>query len=338
MNTKILRDGDRVWLEGVESWFCGTKHSSVHAAQESVMKAVGEDVPYEYLLGVSGLAFRMQIFKLSLCPGSPHAFVGYQCVERASRALPWDYEFFDAKPEETERVKQERQAVKESIDRGVPVQYGIEEDGIVVGYAKDGEEWICYHTFHDKGNTTFIETRVPWGVMVFTKRKETLPVRRELVLESLRQALDMAHAPETNNCYLGFEAWEHYIKIVEGLDAAGEEAQRECIHANAWIYECLAGYRRDAGKYLRMVASDFPPVVASHLEKAAALYTRMSDEVLTADKGTLEIAPYGWSLKPGQTWSSEMRADQVRRLRESLSLEREALAEIEAALVSSDGS
>jgi hypothetical protein len=73
VNTSVHRDADRVWLEGVRGWSPHEQHSSVHAAQAAVMGAVGEDVTYDYLLGVSGLAFRMQVSKKTLCPSSPHS-------------------------------------------------------------------------------------------------------------------------------------------------------------------------------------------------------------------------------------------------------------------------
>ena len=74
MKTQVHRDGDRVWIEGVKGWFCGDKESSVHAAQEAVMQALGENASYDSLLGISGLAFRMQVSKEGLCPGSTSAW------------------------------------------------------------------------------------------------------------------------------------------------------------------------------------------------------------------------------------------------------------------------
>jgi hypothetical protein len=86
MKTTIHRKADRVWLEGVSGWFVGNRESSVHAAQAAVIAAVGEDVSYEYLLGVSGLAFRMQVSKGGLCPSTPRSFCGYLCHARSSKA------------------------------------------------------------------------------------------------------------------------------------------------------------------------------------------------------------------------------------------------------------
>ena len=106
MNTTVHREGDRVWLEGVKGWHPGDKESSVHAAQEAIMQAVGEDVTYDYLLGVSGLAFRMQVSKNGLCPSSPHSCCGYGCHSRSVAALPWKVRVFAVKPDQADRRPQ----------------------------------------------------------------------------------------------------------------------------------------------------------------------------------------------------------------------------------------
>ena len=175
MSVQVRRDDGRVWIDGVEGWAPWEKESSVHAAEEAVMRAVGEDISYAYLLGVSGLAFRLQVSKDGLCPSSPHSFCGYQCVRGGVKALPWAVKIYQAKPDDAEKVKEARTAVVESIERGVPVQYGSEEDGIIVGHQKDGEEWVCHHPMKKQGKELFVEADWPWGIAVFTGPKENAP-------------------------------------------------------------------------------------------------------------------------------------------------------------------
>jgi hypothetical protein len=149
MKAVVRREGDRVRLEGVKGWSFRERRSSIHAAQEAVMRAVGEGVSYEYLVGVSGLAFRIQLSRLGFCPSSPHAFCGFPCVARSKEALPWHVRVYAKKGEETADAAEIRRAIVESIDRGVPVQYGSEEDGIIAGYQKGGGEWLCLHPLHE---------------------------------------------------------------------------------------------------------------------------------------------------------------------------------------------
>lgn len=226
MKTTVRREGDRVWLEGVNGWFVGDKESSIHAAQEAVMQAIGEDISYVDLLGTSGLAFRMQVSKDGLCPSSPHSFCGYQCVAGSVNALPWKITVYEAKADDVEAVKVARQAVVDSILRGVPVQYGSEEDGIIVGYQKDGEEWICFHPLREGGTKTFVETNWPWGIAVFTEPKETVPSKRELALDALKQAIEMSEAEEADGYYLGDKAWDDYLTKLRALREADDETRK----------------------------------------------------------------------------------------------------------------
>ena len=333
MRTTACRERDRVWLDGISGWFAGDRESSVHAAEAAVMEAVGEDVTYEYLLGVSGLAFRMQVSVDGLCPSSPHSFCGYPCHARSSKALPWKLRIFEVKADDTKKVAEARQAVVESIERGVPVQYGSEEDGIIVGYQKGGEEWICFHPMREGGTKTFVETTWPWGIALFTERKEELPSHYELALGALGQAIEMAGTEEADGYYVGLRAWDDYLTKLSALQNADEESKKGAMLGNSWIYECLARYRGAAATYLREIAGTLGARAASHLHAAADLYDRMSSEILQDSEHCLiTIAPLPWSLKEGETWTNEMRQDQLARLETALLLEREAIQEIKKAL------
>jgi hypothetical protein len=333
MKATIHREGDRVWLGGVNGWSFREKQSSVHAAQEAAMQAVGEDVTYDYLLSVSGLAFRMQVSKKGLCPSSPHSFCGCQCVARSREALPWHVQIYEMKPGQTEKVQEARRAVVESIERGVPVQYGNEEDGIIIGFQRQGKEWICLHPLRDHGRKQFIATQWPWGVAVFTGRKTQAPTRRELGLGALQQAVQMARAEDAEAYFVGFKAWDHYISKLKGMETADEKTKSEALLGNAWIYECLASYRASASRYLRQAALEFESLALEHMIQAADLYDRISNNILRDEQlDTFTIAPYPRGPNDGKSWTAEMRLEQVRRLEAALPLERAAIAEIEAAL------
>ena len=338
MSTTVKREKDKVWLEGVTGWFVGDQESSVHAAQEAVMQAAGQDVTYAYLVGVSGLAFRMQVSKDGLCPSSPHSCCGYECVARSTQSLPLNVRIFEVKPDQEDKVAEARQAIVQSIDRGIPVQYGSEEDGIIVGYQKDGAEWICLHPMRDGGSKTFVETAWPWGIAVFGAAKTDVTPWRDLAIGALEQALEMAGTEDVKGYYVGFKAWQEYIAQLKALLAADAEARAAAMLGNAWIYECLAQYRTCAATYLREIADEFDDAAATHLRSAAALYDRMANAVLRDEEHcVVTIAPYAWALKEGETWTDEMLQEQIRRLEEALPIEREALAGIEAALATIRG-
>jgi hypothetical protein len=52
MQTQIMKEADKVWLEGTWDSAYPRKESTVHWAQSAIMRNIGEDVTYEYLMGV----------------------------------------------------------------------------------------------------------------------------------------------------------------------------------------------------------------------------------------------------------------------------------------------
>ncbi|MHB0938679.1 MAG: hypothetical protein ACYC6A_19970 [Armatimonadota bacterium] len=333
MKTTVHRDGDRVWLEGVTGWSVGDQESSVHAAQAAIMQALGYSTSYDYLLGVSGLAFRMQVHKDGFCGSSPHPSCGYMCLDHSMRALPWQAKSYGVKPDDAEKVKEARQAVMASIDRGVPVQYGSEEDGVIIGYQKNGDEWICLHPYRDGGKKSFVEKTWPWGITIYTGPKDTLPALRDLQVASLRQAVTMAATKEADGYHLGYAAWEAYIAQLKTLETADEKTRAGEMQGNAWIYECLAQSRGAAARYLREIAAQYPPAAADHLRRAAEIYNDMADKVLSdREHAVIAVAPYPWGLKPGEQWLPAQIRQQVERLEKALPLEKAAIGEIEQAL------
>jgi len=323
LTATLRRDGERVWLDGVKGWHVGEKQISVHAAMEAVLRAAGEEISYEYLVGVSGLAFRLQVSFDGLCPSSPHPACGFQCLELARAASPRQLESLNAYQVEGAEKQAVLDKVKASIDRGIAVQYGAEEDGVVVGYQQDAE-LLCLHPYKDH-ETPFVETEWPWSFYLYTEKKAEAPDRHALPIASLRQAVAMARRPSHEGYWLGFRAWEEFIDKVKALNQADR--------GNAWIFECLCANRKTAAAYLREIAEDFPPEIASHLLIAADRYEQMVACALCADgRSSVEIAPYPWMLKDGETWGDEARRAQIQRLQAAYPLERQAIAELEKAV------
>ena len=130
------RSGQRRIIENVQS---PQGLNSVLASLTSVLRAAGEDVTYEYLMGVSSRAFRLQF---SWCPSAPHSFIGFNTFEPALKAVGYEATFlagaFHHKDPKREVSQQDtaatRDAVKASLDAGAPVLFGSEEAGVLVGY------------------------------------------------------------------------------------------------------------------------------------------------------------------------------------------------------------
>ncbi len=335
MNTKIHHEGDKVWLEGIEGWSASEKASSVHAAFEAIMKALDEDISYDYLVGISSLAFRMQIG--GLCPSSPHPACGYNCVERALQVLPWKLKGYGIEQNKIENPMEIYEIIVQSIDKGIPVITGEEDDGIIIGYQKENKGFICLHPWHHNGKKPFVVSslaEICWGIGIITERKTETIDHRILAIDSLKQSVKMAKKKKVKNYHVGFKAWEQYIKSLKKLNENRHTINDDDILGNAWIYECLVQYRNVAANYLILIEDQFDETVKNHLRNASVLYRQISQDILNYDKGLKEITGDYNSLKKSVIWTKEMYHDQIKRLENALPLEIQAINEIERALSS----
>ena len=77
---ELKRDGNKVWLDLDELYPPKYKHpNTVFKSTAITLQAMGEDVSYEFLMGISGAAFRVQLHE-EWCPSSPHPDCGFDCT------------------------------------------------------------------------------------------------------------------------------------------------------------------------------------------------------------------------------------------------------------------
>lgn len=336
-------DGGRVWID-VPGYDPGQMASSVHGAQARILQTIGEPLTYEQLVCYGGLAFRVQVHK-TLCPSAAHPCCGYMCIENSNRALPWKTRFYgalpdqEAKPERAAFEQQVRDAVRQSLDRGVPVHYGSEEDGLIVGYADQGRRWLCRHPYYKQGRETFWHDEAkgfaggawPWGIAVWTAPKpaaERVPPR-ELTLAALKQAVDMWHAEKRGDYYVGEAAYAHWLAWLRAVDAGRAADPKAGMKANGWCYDTLVHYRRIAGDWLRQTAADFDGDARQQLRVAAEAYARIPEICLQDSKCPWDLAP---APQHFDSWTHALRQEQIRRLEAAQAQDRAAVAAIAKAL------
>ena len=222
MKTHVVHEGERTVVEGVP---VQRGKNSVLSALASVLQAQGEDVTYEYLMGVSSHAFRMQF---SWCPSAPHSNCGFNTVGPALKAVGYTLADYPMRwPDKSRAGREEadvaraREALKRSIDAGRPAIAGSEESCILVGYepSADGAAGLLVRAGKD-GEYGEPMKELPWGLAVLGA-KSPPPLRRESLLWSLRTAVANAHAAELSSANgaegkvlrypAGFVAWDKWI-------------------------------------------------------------------------------------------------------------------------------
>jgi len=318
---KVKREGDKVWIEGVERiGLC-----DFIRALTTAMRAVGEDIDYDRLMGLSGLAFRLQIKQPEWHGSAPDAGCGFDCMGTALDALGYASEEVRTNPKK--EPPDNRAAIVQSIDRGVPVvamdlQGGMDW-GVVAGYVDGGKKLLCAA----KGQYSPAK-KWPWLVVVIGD-KEKEPDRRENFIRSLKLAVELANTEKYDDYASGFAAYEAWIDDLTD-DAKLDGLIREKpgpILVNARCYGCLVGARTCAFGYLRSIEGEFSVRAAEHLSKAADFYEAVETKLRAGRKH----APHLRQLK-GRPWTREMRHAEAAVLKECLALEKQAVAQIEKAL------
>ncbi len=344
---RVLRDGNRVRLAGFDrlTWPDNQENSTMRTLAVA-LRAVGEDVSYDYLMGSSGLAFRVQFYQPEWCPSSPHAACGRNCIGDGWAATDYEAVAHGCKPDDAEGVGRVRAAVVAEIDAGRPVIYSDIEDGLIVGYESGGQVLIgrTYFEFGpDKPGVHPVEKWPPFAFV--TLRKKAQPAdRRAVAVAALRRAVEMFRTPRYDVKKPGFfyasgsaayQAWGRDLRDDARFADLNAKALADQQHHNAYIYFCLIDARTAAVTYLRSVGPLLGGQASVHAARAADLYQKLLDEVLTRPCPT-EIAPMPWMLKPGQTWTPDLRRRQADKLDAALALDRQAIAELEQAVAASD--
>ncbi len=355
----VRREKDRTYVTGLERHGVGCKDAhdnSMIACIAGVMAAIGEDdLTYDYLMGASGAAFRVQMMaQPTWCPSAACAPCGYNCLPGAMAVTGYRFTWIDTQRDGKwldDGVKKALQAVPASIDRGVPVIQAGKETSLIVGYRQDGQ-LIARPYELDKDGYQDIEvfdtSGAPkwvfgsgkwddyvWAVGVVEPQDEPMD-RREVVVDSLRLAIKLARTERFGRYLSGFAALENWIDGL--LDDARFQALNEgnwfgMAHGNGFCYPSLWSARFNAEKYLRRAATDFEEPIRSRMVELAGLYHRMH-QALSRTKPEFECiwSLQPWMLKSPANWTRAIRQKESALLKEVLEIERQAMSKIESVL------
>jgi hypothetical protein len=338
----LAKQGGRVWFEGVKPLadYSGTENNSYLSAMQMTLATLGESHRYTDLMGISGAAFRFQIYEPDWCPSAQCAVLGFNCAAPLVEACGFSLTTWQIPEEEkhnSEIMHQARAAIVETIDAGYPVpavnligEFNWELDwGVIVGYEDSGEVFLAYAPEHMAGAELVRVSECPLVFDLLRRQKEA-PERRESLIQSLRIASNVAHADSFSYYTSGFDA---YAAWIEGLqdDSRFAQLDREqlehYLQSNAFNYHRLRNDRLSAAGYLSSIAGEFSGELAGQLRAAAGYYQRIAERLAAGQ----EYAPFAAELA-GSAWTQQLRDKQAAVLQEVLSLEREAIAAVETAL------
>jgi hypothetical protein len=289
---------------------------------ELVLEAVGRPITYDELMGLSGLAFRLQFRTDRWDVGNPDPLVGANCLPALFSAIGYDYDTWVVRREEIAEAEALRQAVKQSIDLGAPVLAANiippEDWGIIVGYRPD-RTWLCRS--YNGGAERVDQPAKGWPTaVVILSRRLPRPDPAKAHLDSIRRAIELFDKRGEGAHSLGTKAFDDWYQSLRNV------RDETYVHANFWTYIGLIDARAAAVRYLRSIARQFGPREV-HLNTAADWYDK---EVQVLLKGIVNVPSeraYPDSLPP-----KELRDHQVDVLRQAQILEKNAIESLRKAL------
>jgi hypothetical protein len=299
----------------------GRDNTFTHCLQ-LVLEATGRKIGYDELMGLSGLAFRMQFRVDRWDVGNPDPLVGESCLKALFSSIGWDCEVRVARRDKPPEAQALRKVIRQSIDRNIPVLAANiippEDWGIITGYRQD-RTWLCRSYNGGAERVDRPAAGWPTAVVVLTRRHPR-PSPRKAHVESLRRAVKLFEMRRSGQRALGHRAFDHWCESLRGT------VDRHYIHPNFWTYIGLIDARSAAVRYLRGIRKEFGPR-SLHVAAAAEWYEK---EVRLLLKGLRDVpcaTDFPASLPP-----YEMRERQIDILRQAQTYERSAIAALKKAI------
>lgn len=265
------------------------------------LQYTGNPQDYDYLMGVTGAAFRR------LWNRDDGANVGILLYEnepfrRIFAALGYEWRAILTSADKETMIA----AILESLAQGRPViSFGIigpPEPGLIAGYDESGAVLYGWSYFQDQG-AHYYESR-DWfesmdksggvGLLIVGDRLPARPADREVFVAALKWALDLertAHRPNLPEHMAGLAAYDGWADGLE-VDADYPAQDHGTLGTRIMVYgdQCvMLEERRHAARFLRRVKTVIPQA-AEHLEKAAVLYDQVGDLITPL---------WPWPIDPG---------------------------------------
>lgn len=285
----VSREGRKVFIPGVRkvSWDTG-EMCEFASAMVSALQCLGDPIPYEYVMGASGAAFRF-----TLNPGewdfgnysirniAPDPF---EPVRRALDAVGYGGTLSEKTDRESDTAR-----VMESIDRGVPVlAFGVvgpSDCVIITGYDEGGDVLMGWSTYQDipqdhnfPHDVTGYFRKPGWhealgGYLLIGSKMPPRP-KRAIYLEALRWAVYLICMPEMGKKRTGLEGLKTWAKemVQEQYFPAEDKDLLGWRYVSVTINITMLRDHYRAEPFLRQAAVEIPDF-APELLQAADCYT-----------------------------------------------------------------
>lgn len=251
----------------------------------ALLAYLGDHQDYDYLMGITGAAFR-RLWHRDDGGNVDLSRFGDVPFRLAFNALGYEWQRLPA--EKATMLA----AIKTSLAQGIPpISFGLlgpPEAGIVTGYAEDGAILYGWSYFQPNRDGYYeardwfetMDKSGGYGLLVLGEKKAMLPPPREVLLTALEWAIDLAyttprpHLPNHVSGLAAYDAWADALTCDADYPADNPAmlALRAMVHGD----QCtMVEERRDAARFLRRMKG-VAPCEAALLEEAASLYDKVA--------------------------------------------------------------
>ena len=253
MGAEITETKDKVFINNIPLMKYGEymDNTFVRSMQLS-LNALGEKYSYDFLMGISGAAFRLH-FDPKWCPSSVDATVGFDVSREIFISLGYKMQFVRINHNSFSDIKSLYKKIKVQIDLGRPIVainlMGNMDWGIVTGYLKNEPGILC-RTFYDKTDEYSLAERAPWHNFFIGEKKNGLTAD-ELFINSLKTAVKLANTRKFEEYYNGFAAYEIWIRRLKSAVTSFDlKDLAQIMEIHFIIQNALLDGRRSAINYL----------------------------------------------------------------------------------------
>jgi hypothetical protein len=318
-------------LDGIPKIGYGIRMCPFPGSLESAMRYLGDPQDYDFLMGVTGAAFR-RFWDKDDGGNVDLMYLEPEVSKRAFEAIGYDFRVLSAK-DKPEMIL----AIQESIAKGRPVLacgiIGPPECGIVAGYDDDGETLLGFSYFQDasipgyyRKSKWFEESSWGTGLIVIGEKREK-PSPREILVRSLEWAIELERTPRRKDHDFGLAAYDGWANGLE-KDEDYPKDDPKVMETRAMVHgdQCaMLEDRREGAKYLRRMAK-FAPETAEELTAAA-------DHFESAAKRGETLWPWGdGPASKTELAESDFRRKMAKAVREARAEEERGVEMLEKAL------
>ncbi len=310
-------------LDGIEPLRFGEGEENTFVGSfRRLLKVIGMDVPYWYLMSVCGAAFRLQIHRDSWRMNSPDIIAGMDLTPPLFKAfgLTCEREWVCSDPE---RIKRAKARIVENLQRGWP-SVGLSMDGkayhgLIIGHTS--RETLLALDYSIPGMPHAVAEKLVWCYHLATSLKAPMEKPRQ-VAQAFALARELVGARRSKTFHLGLDAYDYWYNTLTNPahhDPYEDDWRaRERNDGNYWIYVNLLDARKCAAKFCAEMADEFARL-AEPLGSLASLYSAMTAKLQPLLDRRL-IRP-GREIHRARPWTNYDRRKQALCLMEVKALE-----------------